>query len=54
MSINVYKYRFDTLDSNAVDYIRRNMMEYLGREFVDNNSASNEESCTKGTLSFLS
>ncbi|KAG1171818.1 hypothetical protein G6F70_006195 [Rhizopus microsporus] len=35
---------FDTLDSNAVDYIRRNMMEYLGREFVDNNSASNEES----------
>ncbi|ORE03930.1 Xpo1-domain-containing protein [Rhizopus microsporus var. microsporus] len=41
---NTLQTRFDTLDSNAVDYIRRNMMEYLGREFVDNNSASNEES----------
>ncbi|KAG0985485.1 hypothetical protein G6F29_003983 [Rhizopus arrhizus] len=41
---NTLQNNFDSLDSNAVEYIRRNMMQYLGREFVDNIAASTEES----------
>ncbi|KAI9245963.1 armadillo-type protein [Sporodiniella umbellata] len=41
---NTLQNNFDSLDGNAVEYIRSNMMQYLGREFVENVNASNEES----------
>ncbi|CAO3687198.1 unnamed protein product [Rhizopus stolonifer] len=41
---NTLQNNFDSLDANAVEYIRNNMMQYLGREFVDNINANNEES----------
>ena len=44
MDINILR-RYDTLDSNAVEYIRQTMMEYLRREFVDNTDSASEENC---------
>ncbi|KAI9254548.1 armadillo-type protein [Phascolomyces articulosus] len=40
---NTLQNRYDTLDSNAVEYIRQTMMEYLRREFVDNTDSASEE-----------
>ncbi|KAI8874602.1 Xpo1-domain-containing protein, partial [Backusella circina FSU 941] len=40
---NTLQNRFDSLDSNAVEYIKQTMMEYLRREFVDNTSSGSEE-----------
>ncbi|GAA5810830.1 hypothetical protein MFLAVUS_004257 [Mucor flavus] len=39
---NTLRNRYDSLDSAAVEYIQRTMMEYLRREFVDNTNASEE------------
>ncbi|KAL9537608.1 hypothetical protein MBANPS3_011624 [Mucor bainieri] len=39
---NTLRNKFETLDSAAVDYIQRTMMEYLRREFVDNTTGSEE------------
>lgn len=36
--------RYESLDNNAVEYIRQTMMEYLRREFVDNTDGASEES----------
>ncbi|KAG2221392.1 hypothetical protein INT45_012643 [Circinella minor] len=40
---NTLQNRYDTLDSNAIEYIRQTMMEYLRREFVDNTDSASEE-----------
>lgn len=39
------QFRFESLDSAAVEYIQQTMMEYLRREFVDNTTAGSEEAC---------
>ncbi|SAM06431.1 hypothetical protein [Absidia glauca] len=40
---NTLQNRYETLDTNAVEYIERTMMEYLQREFVDNTDTASEE-----------
>ncbi|KAI8146411.1 armadillo-type protein [Fennellomyces sp. T-0311] len=40
---NTLQNRYETLDSNAVEYIRQTMMEYLRREFVENTDSASEE-----------
>ncbi|CDS03104.1 hypothetical protein LRAMOSA00506 [Lichtheimia ramosa] len=41
---NTLQNRYESLDNNAVEYIRQTMMEYLRREFVDNTDGASEES----------
>ncbi|KAI9323871.1 armadillo-type protein [Dichotomocladium elegans] len=41
---NTLQNRYESLDSNAVEYIRQTMMEYLRREFVENTDSASEES----------
>lgn len=44
MMIFISVNRYESLDNNAVEYIRQTMMEYLRREFVDNTDGASEES----------
>ncbi|OAD74660.1 hypothetical protein PHYBLDRAFT_180902 [Phycomyces blakesleeanus NRRL 1555(-)] len=40
---NTLQNRYEALDASAVEYIQQTMMEYLRREFVENQTAGSEE-----------